>query len=382
MDKNLSHNLYVDDNRSIIGAKTVIPFCGRYAEISVSVATNRDLRHNESVTQVRFGFRPTNNAIDKVRNIGGQFFTMRVDEFDTSGLIGARRDGMLIFNEPTDDGRYRSVEQVIDYPELGGTIVENSFFRGAADDLPQFIADKLRDKLESVFEHCRGFVSKGISDFAKERAYNRLDDTIGYTRKYINEFVQNVNWAMLFNWTDCGEDMAVAIDAAVRNTTLRLNDFAQQNHAFESFVPYAEPYDNAHINELFAERRAAEMAEWEREQAERNANREKANQTAISMMYDFLGESFGKQFEAKGYVELTQNGYHFTVAPSANIRVADPKGNRAGLCIHTINFSCNPIDEIVIAVLNIQNRFYEFMAKANYFLTDMDFVKPKLKKAS
>lgn len=391
MDKNLLHNLYVDDNRSIVGAKTYIPFFGRYAEISVSVATNRDLHHNESVTQVRFGFRPTNNKAGQIQNIGGRFFATKVDEFDVGGMIGARRDGLLIINDG-DGGHKRAIEQTIEFPTISGSIVENSFFRGSGEDLPQFISTQLQTKLESALERCRQLISSDMGDSTKDRAFTRLDDNVKHTRKHINDFIQNVNWSMLFGWSDCGDVLRESIDSAIRDVTIRVNGMLDQDYDIPDFVPYSEPYFNQHIHDIFEARRLAELeaiqqlnaerqAAWHEENAKRQAEYAKANKTALSMMYDFLGDKFGKQFESQGYVELTQNGYTFTVAPSANIQVVDPKGNRAGLCIHTIGFSCNPIDEIVIAVLNIQNRFYEFMSKANYF-SDRGFIKPKLKKAS
>ena len=56
--------------------------------------------------------------------------------------------------------------------------------------------------------------------------------------------------------------------------------------------------------------------------------------------------------------------YSFEITPGKFPVVTDPNGKTARFCIHTIGFSCNPIDEVVIAYLHIRNRFDEWMDMA------------------
>jgi hypothetical protein len=61
---------------------------------------------------------------------------------------------------------------------------------------------------------------------------------------------------------------------------------------------------------------------------------------------------------------VKQEGYTFEIPANAFIRCIDPNGKRADLCIHSKSFSCNPIDEVILAYLHIKHKLAAYMAEA------------------
>src|SRR5690606_9937696 len=101
-----------------------------------------------------------------------------------------------------------------------------------------------------------------------------------------------------------------------------------------------------HIEQLRLERleRAAKASEYVR----------MANYKAKCLLRTVCGDELYQEFESRGQITVQNEGYTFEIAPSEFVKCTDPNGKKAKLCIHTQALSCNPIDELVIAYLNIK----------------------------
>ena len=66
------------------------------------------------------------------------------------------------------------------------------------------------------------------------------------------------------------------------------------------------------------------------------------------------------------------------VAPGKFVKATDPKGTTVELCIHTVAFSCNPTDELILAYLHIKHQFEWYLNVANVF-GDKRFIIPEEK---
>jgi len=110
---------------------------------------------------------------------------------------------------------------------------------------------------------------------------------------------------------------------------------------------------------------AARRREEQRQaQLQRDRDMAEANGKARSLLQSICGEELAREFDAKGFITIEQEGYKFEIPANAFVRCTDPNGKRADLCIHTVSFQVNPVDEICIAYLHIRHKLAAYMKEA------------------
>lgn len=92
-----------------------------------------------------------------------------------------------------------------------------------------------------------------------------------------------------------------------------------------------------------------------------------ADHQAMILLGKVVGQEVANEFLDTGVVLVQREGYTFKIHARAFIEVLDPAGKTANLCIHSQQFCCNFVDEVVIAYLNIKNNFEEYINTANIF---------------
>ena len=361
---NTSHHVRLEtDELTILSVNSYIPMFGRWAALSISVYTRG--RYDDHATLINFGLRPVSNRPSKVVMKQGWARVMSYeDEFDYSSMQASRFPMARL--SIGDGGHQRMMEQEIAIPTMTGNILEFSYLADGGEDAGRTISNAILRKMESIVENIRQSVLSNLSgDFRKVFVEKLAKQYNQHTTKALDEFLASVNWKMLLMRSRCDDRTSDVVDFTLQN-----NQFV--HHAIDysgavtinPYHPFGEHFHNAAREQRIYELQIAQ----DRQYAERTtAELTEANRIASELLLEVLGEKQAKQFADEGAISVTKNGYSFLIRPNQFVDCVDPKGGRASLCIHTAGLSCNPIDEVVLAALNIEHHFAEYMYKAIIF---------------
>lgn len=387
LDKNIKHSIRLStEPLTITGVNTYLPIFGRWAVISISVYTKRD--YQEHATMISYGIRPVSNKTVKVSREDGYFRLTREDEFNDREYL-ANRDGLLSLGFGSEGSR-RIVNQEIVIPVLHGKILEFSYLAHGGEAAGRAIAQSVLTKLSSIIEEIRQTILRNLAPDIRSQYVGCMAQRYNAdTAKALQRFVVSTNWKMLLMRSDCDERCSNVVDFTLQNNpiltygidhsgpieTVKYSSFGQHFHNEERERIVRERY----MADMAARQAAHDAAEaaYAACRVQRMIEREKANQVAADMLLEVLGTKMAKEFYKSGRITIQKHGYEFVIAPGAWVQCTDPKGGTGELCIHTVGLSCNPIDEVVIAALNIEHHFQEYMHKAIVHRSN-GFMKPNI----
>jgi len=368
MVTNVSHHVRLEtDLLSVMGVNAYLPVYGRWIAISFSVFTRA--KFDDHATSITYGVRPVSNkpSLVTMRNDCPQ--VTYEDEFDYKAML-ASRFPMVRLNVG-DGGHKRDVEQELMIPTLRGNILDFSYLADGGEIAGRTIAAAVLRKMESIIEKVRQSILDGLAPEFRERFVNRLAKHYNkHTAKALDSFLASVNWKLLLMRSRCDDRCGDVVDY-----TLLHNPFVHYgiDHTdavnIQTYNSLGEHFHNEVRERIIFERmeviRIANEDERQRQWEARHAGRIAADRVAADMLLEVLGKSVATEYAEDGQISIVKNGYSFIIRDNNSfIKCIDPDGNKAELCIHTVGMSCNPIDEMVIAYLNIEHHFAEYMHKA------------------
>lgn len=365
--KNVIH--YVDAGNAlgntqimVNGVRLLVPCFGRWAEIKIEVTTATD----------RYG---------RTTHIVGRIKPTRDGEL--SPLLASKSED--VFVAVPEQSRNRIIQQTINIPPgailFKTHILETSYLAGCGEDAGRFVASAFLREYESLFEFIRTEIARQIPANILPYVCAKYSKP---TLDGIYEAFGNINWRLLLMRSECDERTAEVIDFTMRNNRLRIHRLSNPKpvdiHRFNEPNREWRGYTNHAVDERIHAEAVARQAAYELNREQAVKEQSEAAIKATDMMHDLLGPEIHQAFVDTGAVTVEKDGYKFTIRPQQFISCQDPNGKRAELCIHTAGLSCHPIDEVVLAVLNIRHEFEDFMNTAHYF-RDHGFQRPQFQKA-
>lgn len=348
---NVTHHVrFVSDDLNVISASAFVPVYGRLGKLSITTFSRASVYGRQ--TRVSYGFRAATKD-DYYR-----------EPFPLDGKISVPVDG-------------RRIEQRITLPPLSGEILQFSYLIEAGEDAGRFVASAIMRAYESVIDdarlHVRRNVPRGQITESIDKEFSRA------TMRALGQALAGVNWKLLFSKSNADDRTINVIDYTLQHNPVRVIEF-KSDATIPAWNRRGQVYTNHELDRRLNEARerfeAERRAAAARLHAEEEEKRLRAADTAVDMMWDVLGESAVDSYRKTGAIHIDQNGYHFEIGERKWIKCTDSNGGYAELCIHTIALSCHPVDEMVLAALNIKHHFREFMELAIYQV-NRNFTKPK-----
>lgn len=272
---------------------------------------------------------------------GGTAITFGLQPSDT--LEVSRDRGNATFGKITlargNAGNRQLFEQGIEAPKLTGQLLDWSTLADGGTPAGRTVSAAIRNRSESIVETVRQHIRRNVGKNVKEQTIETLNERFGKTTyETIRSFLGEINWRLMLEGAGLDEDGAALIDYESANIPIRV---FRITHDDDTDIPLIA---NAELNRFDCTTLA--------------------NIKATTLLKKVCGEELGEQFEKTGKIIVYKHDYRFEIAPGQFVSVTDPNGKTARLCIHTVGFSCNPIDEVIISYLHIRNKFDEWMAIA------------------
>lgn len=328
---------------------------GDSRDVSIATATVRAPLHGRLAVFSLSGY----NFSDHFATAGGNAITfgMRPASPDEATVgMGATLDGMFRLQT----GR-RVLEQSIAFPNIYGDILGFSDLNGLVEGEGEVgagreISSAVLRKFESVFETTRQYIKRNFGSNIRSHVADAVDKMYGQaTAETIASILGAVNWGFLLSID--GRTMPVIGEQALNIINYTLAHNTPSSHPL--------PYDGESDIPLFVN------------QAISFDQQSLADMRATTLLMQVCGKEHGETFKRYGHVTIEKNNYRFVLRPNQFVDCTDPNGKTAKLCIHTVRLSCNPIDEVIIAYLNILHHFDEFMATAIYHGDENGFLRPR-----
>jgi len=286
----------------------------------------------------------TVTTADVALSLWGRDFrlTLHFYQLDSQGTIitfGLKPLGDGMYALPFGTGStHRWVYQELVVHPMYGEVMGLSELNDSAVFGGRTISQAFRDTFESIFETVRLTMRRNFGREVADRYLADIDKRFGaQTRETIREVLGSLHWALLLHPSECGQQCLSVVQTSLSRNFPR--QFGLSHNG------------NTDIPELPAN--PMSYSTWSL-----------ADVKATALLQTVCGKAYAKFFKIKGYITVKNMGYSFKVAPGKFVECTDPNGKTASLCIHTVNFSCNPIDEVVIAYLHIKNHLAEYMDKA------------------
>lgn len=328
-------------------AKCQLPLFGRWCDLTITAYCLGDNPWDATAVAMSYGVRP----LDQRELLCSSL------EATQSGILRLARGSA---------GNRQEFDQRIDFPLITGQFFDKqTLVDGGIPVARNLIRGVLRGT-ESMVETIRQHIRCSLAANVQELGLKQLDDRYGkVTVRALRSFLGQIHWRLMLAKAGCDDQQMGCIEFMATHNPPRFYDV---NFNGESDIPLVgeRPEDivagmQATIRLARAERARAEAL---RLQAERDAKMAEANNKARSLLEQICGEKLAQEFDRKGFITIEQSGYKFEIPPNAFVRCTDPNGKRADLCIHTLGFQCNPIDEIAIAYLHIRHKLADYMNEA------------------
>jgi len=259
----------------------------------------------------------------------------------------------LRIDRDTNRGR-QQLSQRITFQEIKGIILHWSELNDGGVDAGRVLANAILQKTASIVETIRQGIRRNISGEVRDQFLCEVHRRYGrITKGVIEQFLSKINWSMMLRGGNCDEDTLNVLQASVDG---RNADGVESYHS----ITYGGDTGIATIVEsefIFNRRDLSDLK-------------------ATALLRNVCGDILGDEFDKTGSITICVNDYTFKIRPGDFVDCYDPNGKSARLCIHTLGFSCNAIDECVFAYLNIKNKFDEYMSTAIYHGTQKGFMRP------
>lgn len=255
----------------------------------------------------------------------------------------------LRLNHRTENG-FKTIEQFLDAPVIYGGLLDHSTLDDDHDvAVGRTVADAFLRRMAGVVEENRATLRRC---FGKEVRAHGVDHIARYMGD-VSEFdkaLRELHYALLLRHSGIPESAIQAIETIMRN------------NRFERY-----PFD--HDGVVAIPPLSAESFVFSKETV--------ANMKATALLRHVCGDELYREFRLTEQITVHSRGYKFVISPRAHVHVTDEgTGGCADFCIHTSGFSCNPIDEVVLAYLSIQHEFERYFKTANIFRRSGNFRLP------
>jgi len=297
-------------------ATTGFSLWGRWTMLSITTLCT------DGLTAVTFGFRPVNASGFGDNNL--------------SVLPG----GILRLSEGSCSN-YRVIEQVIAVKPLHGWVTDLADIQDGAVAEGRALATALLRKTESLIETTRQTIQANLSQSVSSRFLAQLHERFGVaTHQTIDALLGGLNWPLLLEASGCGGRCLEVLENSLQHNPLNMRDV---RFTGDSGIPT-----------LRSEEVRFDLGDV-------------ADAKATILLGHVCGEALAEEFRREGHITLDVRGFRFVIAPDSFVECTDPAGRTGWLCVHTVSFSCNPIDEVVLAYLNIKHKLPEYLAMANIY---------------
>lgn len=328
-------------------AKCQLPIFGRWCDMTITAYCLGDNPFDATAVAMSYGIRP----LPQKDVVGSSF--------------DATQDGIFRLSRDTNDGR-QQFDQQLDFPTITGQFFDKQTMAGGGVPVARNLIRGVLRGTESMIETIRQTIRCSFPDSISEFALQRLDDRFGkVTAETINSFLGEIHWRLMLQKSGCDDQQYGCIEFMAIHNPPRFHavDFSD-----DADIPLVgeKPGDIiAGMRDTIRLARAARAREEQRQaQEKRDLKMAVANNKARSLLESVCGSDAAREFDTKGFVTIKQDGYKFEISANDFTRCTDPNGKTAELCIHTLSFSCNPIDEIIIAYLHIKHKLAAYMREA------------------
>ncbi|MHC5005877.1 MAG: hypothetical protein ACYTGF_00790 [Planctomycetota bacterium] len=342
-------------------ADTVVSLYGARGKVSIkTVIIHRSevFLRERPFTSIRLAFTPLVNNDDRYG----------WDDCAYRGVVGI---------PDTSAGIRRRIEQVmVPYPAVFVSAVAFTDMSDGGVPLGRRVVRAVLRRFEALLELSRRSIRAGFADHVRDRAIAFTHRAYGQTTAHTATLLGTLHWRLLLEGSECGTECLDTVEYTTVHNPPQYLELADENEMeVEPLRRDVQPGGRV-LRHL---RHQADMLAWQQQKAQRDAEYTTAKARAVELMRDVCGEAPTEQFVKYNCIILEHEGYVFTLRPDGMTPCRDPHGNEARLCVHTRGFCCHPVDEIIIAYLNIRHRFREFMRTANVFARDPGFRMPPLR---
>jgi hypothetical protein len=343
---------------SEMSAGTVVSLYGARGRITVNtvIIHSRDaLQRRCAFTSIRLAHRPL------------------VNNDDSHGWENCAYRGVVRVPD-TSMGCIRQVEQVlVPHPTVYVSVLDLTDMSEGGASLGRRVVRSMLRRFEALLEHSRRSIRDGFADPVRDRAIRHTHQAYGRSTAHSAVMLGTLNWPFLLEGSECGAECLDTIAYTTAHNPPQFMELVEEDEMdVEPMAGDARP--EGQVRRDMGHR--AVMLRRQQQRALRRAERAAGAARAVELMRSVCGEAMTDQFTRENHITLEHEGYEFRLSPDRMIPCRDPNGRTASLCIHTRGFCCHPIDEIIIAYLNIRHRFGDFMHTANLFDRDRDFQMP------
>lgn len=243
---------------------------------------------------------------------------------------------------------YRYVQQEIFIKPKYGTILGQSKFCDVEDVVAgRRVAQAFLDSCSSIFESCRADVRRYLGSDIEDACCDHINDVYGNaTESNIRGFLSGLHWDLLFAGSQCHPETVQVLKTTFANNSPKQYSIERD---LKSDIP---PLSKSAVTIDFTF-----FANWR----------------ATNLLKMVCGEQAYAEFNLLGSIMCRTKGYQFRLEPQKWIQCWDARGKQAQLCIHSVNYSVNPIDEVTMAWLCISDDLEQFFKTANVFVRDSGF---------
>ncbi|MHA2279693.1 MAG: hypothetical protein ACXAC5_02200 [Promethearchaeota archaeon] len=324
-----------EDEVTVVIAKCQMALFGRWVELNVTSYCLHSPRTNPTTT-ISFGLRNCKNA------------DLRCVSFD-----GVNNGSLPLSRGRVSRGRgamRQYFEQQIDAPHIIGELLAQSDLADGGVPAGRTVTGAVLRRFESIVETVRQHIRNHLSrdPGVRNLALATMQDRYGaISERNILGFLGAIDWRLMLAKAGCDHDQLNVIEYASGHNPPR----------FLSIVD--EPTDEIPLI------RWAPLTRFNGSTI--------ANIKATALLRNVCGDRLGDEFESCGCITVEEQGYRFVIRPGEFVACTDPNGKTARLCIHTIGFACNPIDEVVIAFLHIKHKLAAYMREAIFHGAESGF---------
>jgi hypothetical protein len=300
-------------------------------------------------------------------------FTPLINNDDSPGWDDCAYRGVVRMHDMST-GVKQPVEQVlVPHGAVYVSVLDFTDMSNGGAPLGRRVVRAMLRWFEALLEHSRRSVRHGFSNRVRDRAIQFTHQLYGQATAETATLLGTLHWPLLLEGSDCGTECLDTIGTTTELNPARYLELADANDMdVEPLVGNARSGHEVRRDV----RHELDILLREQQRAQRDAEYAAGRQRAVELMRSICGADLADQFATTNCLVLEHEGYEFTFRPDGMIQCRDPNGKQASLCIHTRGFCCHPVDEIIIAYLNIRNRFRDFMRIANVYRRDRAFRMP------
>ena len=292
-----------------------------------------------------------------------------------SKIPGCSFSNFVRFSEGSGGNRRNVVQEVI----VKDLIVEAYSLQDvtqADEAVAREISQNVLRNFSGIIEYERKQILSSFASSIRNKASAALDSQYSrYTQDTVKKLLSSLNWDLLVSTCPGPDRLRQIISFVLSNSNPVFYPLVSDGDKEaldvtpkEEEIPEIERVLARIKWEMEREANAARYAQLQAEYAAANQEKEKESAAAATRAETLLklvcGNRLFEEYLVTHKIVVENKGWVFTIPARGWIECSDPKGNTGNLCIHTVNLSCNPIDEMVIAYLHIKHKMEEFFRVA------------------